>query len=516
VDRRRVVRHLPYGEAALETILGGSRSAKYLAIYLGEMKARSMLLEEHYVDRHYLEDFAHFYSRSFGAPDVSCQRLHFFQDLDDVALDKLLTRAYRSPKDRDNVQSELNTKYLGFVVRRPLRGAEVGRTVVRPYPPEGRRHFDVVRPYRVNVAGLALTVEGLAYQQQDGGAAVCASISLWCAFQQVAHMAGHRTPTPTAVTSAAESPFPASHGLDYVQMAGAISRLGYIADQFVPGSDRALFRAKVVSYLQSHLPVVLLLTRQQASEGERRKAHAVTVTGFSACQSVVPVVPSRGLAPLRMRSGSVETLYVHDDNLGAHAHYELLDMDAMDHEGEKALLLHRGSSHRQQPEWWAPDDWVVDCALVPKPSKLRMPIESLLGNALEVKRILAEASAGVELDFETRFASGVEYKRSLFELELDRRVLRGFQQQLGLPRYVGVISAFAQDSAFHAWDALIDVTEVNRGPEPNLLGVVAPAIDANSPARKHLDQLCTKFQCPLITGPPLAPKVPSVKNRRRV
>lgn len=43
------------------------------------------------------------------------------------------------------VERELNAAYLGFVVCRPLRGAEIGRTVLRTYPPDGARRFTVLR-----------------------------------------------------------------------------------------------------------------------------------------------------------------------------------------------------------------------------------------------------------------------------------------------------------------------------------------------------------------------------------
>ena len=38
-----------------------------------------------------------------------------------------------------------------------------------------------------------------------------------------------------------------------------------------------------------------------------------------------------------MKSGSLDVVYVHDDNLGSHAHYELFDSDEEAPEGYKAL-----------------------------------------------------------------------------------------------------------------------------------------------------------------------------------
>src|SRR5690606_21202849 len=162
---------------------------------------------------------------------------------------------------------------------------------------------------------------------------VCASSALWSALQQVAHLDGQKTPSPWAITQAAASPYPASPGLDELQLATALSGLGYLAARVVPAANLALFRAKLGPCLVPHLRVVLLLTTPDGGAG-----HAVTVTGFSEPPSVVDVSVTDQAAPLRMRGGSTRVLYVHDDNLGSHAHYELED----DAQKPGHLCLYRG------------------------------------------------------------------------------------------------------------------------------------------------------------------------------
>ena len=200
-------------------------------------------------------------------------------------------------------------------------------------------------PYEVNIAGaVRLHVDGLAFQQQDRGAAVCASISLWCALQKVSHVAGHRTPTPYAITAAAKSPFPAVNGLTCDGMATALSNLGYIADTFAPEENRPWFRAKMVACIESQLPIVLLLSREvETGAGTRTIGHAVTVTGFSEPDTPIEVpAPIKEVEPIPLKGASVEVVYVHDDNLGSHAHYELSDSSETDSEGRPKLALYRG------------------------------------------------------------------------------------------------------------------------------------------------------------------------------
>jgi hypothetical protein len=181
--------------ASVQSLLGQSPASAYLHAYLEALGAKGVIVEHHYIDRHYLDDYTNYYARSFDAPRAFCARLHFFSIAAPQA-NALFDNAYASLEVRDAAEKQLQGAYLGFVVVRPLRGALIGRTVLKTYPVDGRRHYEVVRPYRVHIAGIHLVVEGLAYQQQDRGAAVCASTALVLAYL------GHSTlgPRPLAIT----------------------------------------------------------------------------------------------------------------------------------------------------------------------------------------------------------------------------------------------------------------------------------------------------------------------------
>jgi hypothetical protein len=483
---------LDFSKDLVSEKLGESYTAKYLFSYLTTLNAKSAICEGHYVDRHYLDDFAQYYSRSFNAPVAYCQRLHFFS-VNREQLDQQLNHACKGIQERGQAEQELCEHYLGFVVIRPLVDAKVGRAVLRTYPLDGLRRYTVVRHYRVHLAGLRLSVDGLAYQEQDQGTAVCASIALWSALQRVAYVSGHRTPTPSTITKAAKSPFPASSGLTYSQMATALNSLGYLADLFTPAENRSQFRAKVVACLESQLPVILLLS---GSTG----GHAVTVTGFRQSQNIVDVpISATEIDPVRMKSGSLEVIYVHDDNLGPYAHYELFDVDEQDDSGYKLLKLRRGRTNIEESEWWPVDEWTIYAALVPKNEKMRLSIEELFSNLLEVHRISEFIFQGLELHYGVKFSSGVDYKRSLFDLSFEPQALRRFLSDLTLPRYVGVAQINTEEQ--HLCDAIIDISEVNRG-NPSILGFVAPGVPENSVAWQRLlyviQYLNQSSQCQLL------------------
>jgi hypothetical protein len=508
-DSRPYLSCTPFSVSAFKALAGADNPAtEYVGEYLKALGVRSLLIEEPYVDRHFLDEYATYYSRSFRAPVPRCKRIHAFV-LADVDLSSLLDRAYESLEGLSDAESKLQEAYRGFIVIRPLRGAELGRTVLTTYAPVERRHYEVVRPYVAHVGGLKLEVHGLAYQQQDGGTSVCASIALWSALQKVAHLAGHRTPTPPEVTRAAHSPFPATHGLDLHQMATAITNLGYAADLLVPGNNRPRFRANLMSALRSHLPVVLCVLDQ-----DEANAHAVTVTGYS--DPLVPLdvtIPCAGRRQpdlLPTADASVRVIYVHDDNLGSHVHYELFD-STREHERHDELMLRRASSTEDDADKVLPTDCYVSFALVPKPTNLRMSLETLQLYALEMKPLFEGVFgsdsnfSGVDLVFETRFDRGVDYRRMLIGDSLDRASLQKGIRALALPRFVGVVSARTRSDRRRLCDALIDVSEAACDTSvPRVLAFIAPGVDLFSPAHKRLREFALGYDVDVdcvITGP---------------
>lgn len=496
-----------YSRPALRRLVGHGTAQQYLAGYLRELGVQGLVVESHYVDRHYLADYSAYYSRSFDAPPAHCRRVHFFS-VPIAKINRLFSRAYKSGKGRVASEHELQEAYLGFVVIRPLPKAPIGRAVLRTYPPRGARRYEVVRPYRVNLAGLRIEINGLAFQQQDQGAAVCASTALWSALQRVAYVAGHRTPTPTAITAAAASPFPASHGLSDMQMATALAKLGYIAEQFSPGIDRALFRAKVVACLDSQLPVVLVIERtRKTGSGNVRISHAVTVTGYQRRPQSAPVEDVAGVGvALPLATSGTNVYYVHDDNLGSHAHYEFVDSESRDEQGCKVLLLQRGDLKRKRVQYWEIDHWEVVLALVPKPEKMRLSIEALFLDVAELNTLFVAVFDGLKLSYSVRFESGVNYKRSLFNSRASPASLQDFQQRTSLPRHVGVIAVRRGD--FVVAECVLDVSEVPREAiRPNVVALVAANVPSNSIAGESLTAVAARLQCNVLLGKPLKSRV---------
>ncbi len=106
--RRGKLECQPFSTALLHKWLGDSHGVHYLADYLTELKATAILCENHYVDRHFVDDFATYYARSFNAPEPYCKRLHFFGGLSDTQLTASLDLIYSDPSQRQRIEGEIH------------------------------------------------------------------------------------------------------------------------------------------------------------------------------------------------------------------------------------------------------------------------------------------------------------------------------------------------------------------------------------------------------------------------
>lgn len=335
--------------------LGDSNQIRYLRCYLHDLHVSCVLEEPYYFDRDYLAEFKAFYSTSVQGHPNTCRRLTFFSGAklgDRVALEEQLRMARRGDPDALKV---LNDGLEAFVVVRPIPGAALGRTVVREYPrrEDAAPRQMVRRQYRLHLAGLQLTIRGLAWQQQDAGVGRCATIALWSMLHARSFDPRYAIPTTPRVTEAAHETASLGHrlypsdGLRLEQLLEAIKELG-LSPIVLPGDlqrrpeddppedmhgeplavedafTASEFNSVCASLLRSRYPVMLLGT----CGGER---HAICVVGFRPADRK----PVRG-GDIAADDEAIDHLYVHDDNLGPNVRFVT---EAFDFAGESALGL---------------------------------------------------------------------------------------------------------------------------------------------------------------------------------
>lgn len=311
--------------------LFGSRNQQllYLERYLSMLNTTVIIKEPKYFDRDYLAEFAAFYSvSSKGYPNI-CERLHFF-------CDDIKRRTLTSASGGNNhTLKRLQDSYLGFIVLRPIPAAPLGRTVLKWLPDKFEattpRVVEPSREYHVHIAGITLSIYGLAWQQQDTGVGACATVSLWTMFHSSAFDDYHAIPTTAEITRDAHKKlssgtrlFP-SKGLNILQIYEAIKERdmvpliieGDVKDisGVTVGFSKDRFASTCASFIRSAYPVLII---GNLVSNNNRYHHAICGVGFRSC---IPVPADPDIPDLE--DSNVEILYIHDDNLGPNVRFKI-------------------------------------------------------------------------------------------------------------------------------------------------------------------------------------------------
>ncbi len=443
----------------------------YLSAYLEQIRCATVLIEDHYIDRDYVEDMAVFYVRSLRAYPPYCQRMHFFSEsFDETTWRDLLVRANRG--EAENMRQWLQDSYLGFSVIRPLPGSPLGRTVVATFGPEAsggrRREFGGSREYAVHLGGFELRVQGLAFQQQDQGVSACATIALWSAIHRVAPMEGLPTMTPAQITEAASRYYlPGgrslpSEGLTVHQMCEAI-RAGGLAPIVIRATSPERDRAQLLGYMRSGLTPVLAANTLSTREG-----HAVCAVGVK----IGEVKPQTDMN-LAYRDGAtaLEGLYLHDDRLGPYASADIYNFTDPESKSTKTALRIRWPGRKDEA-----DHLLLWAILVPVPPKIRLTMarmRSLGFSIADATGVLLDRT----VDLNCRYDVASSYRARAFRFDLTDDGAYSLAHTLVFSRYIGLIEL--SDDEGPLLDVLLDLTETVANPSV-LACVVRRSLDAGA------------------------------------
>lgn len=363
------------------------RHFNYFQQYFEELKAKTILIENEYVDRDYLHDHVEYYARCFWDYPRRTRRLHFFSD--EISIDDFERELLTTPVA--GVSSRLQADYLGFIVVRPLPLTIIGRTCLRTYSTEdGRRNFPSLRIYPVNLYGIELEVKSLAYQEQDQVVAACATSALWTCLQGTGKLFQHPIPAPVEITRWASDQMPdnplivgvrtfPNTGLTATQMAQAIRRVE-LEPHIIRAGTKYDLHSAAYAYLRGRIPSILSvqLTNYKDDQQIAAGAHAVAITGYSLRDDAEYEFSQAGF---RLRAAKIDKLYVHDDQTGPFCRLEWSQLPMPEMVGKEQQLYALKNS-------WS--DTVYqhpDFLLLPLYHKIRIPFslihdEMLILNAL--------------------------------------------------------------------------------------------------------------------------------------
>lgn len=459
---------------------------EYLASYLDGLGAASLLIESHYIDRHFIEEVGLYYSRCLLSKSNSCARIHVFRRLGKKplhaagALDSMLRRAAND--SWREVNEELRAAYLGFISVRPLPSVPIGRTILIPPQETDNGASFITTSYTVHVLGFEIPLQGLAFQQQDRAVGACATTAIWTALQRSCKHEGGRPPTPSAISEAASRyslplgrPFP-SPGLTIEQICEALRHFEFPPEVLDPRTDLGYFELRLQIYLRSGIPVILAVNT-------RNGGHAVTLVGYRSqvpCKRYArPRKPDSLLgAPadsseeeadrLLLLNLDFDHVYLHDDRLGPYTLAQWTQDTTEDPDGPRAMLrldLPDGKT----------DIVEVLLAVVPLYPKLRSAAGELYETALDLFLLMQACFAGPtdELAVDIFFERSGRYLSDLYHLPVSPDRLPGFLRKIALSRYVGVIRWHLNGEAIldTVWDTTDQLRETRN--EEHLLGIVS-------------------------------------------
>ncbi len=337
---------------------------KWLDNYLQKMNAETMVVEQDYVDRDYLDDYVAFHARSFSTYGRFCTRLHFFTSR--FTLKTLRAAVDADELGRGRILDFLQRNYLGFTVVRPLPEYFIGRVqLIAPGAGAVASHqlelpfLDKGAMKSAALFGHNLTIPGVVpFQEQDNIVAACATSSLWVMFQMLDIRTASGHPSPSAIEALGSERVqsgrtqlhqvralsPTNAGLRTTaieQIVNAVGLRPHVVNVFQKanggGDPFERLKAHVYAYAKAGVATGVLVTDQyEIPEPNRNEetgetadppagrylgTHAVAMLGFE----IPDWPPARGATPRSQRGFGISSIIVNDDQLGPYVGYQFPD-----------------------------------------------------------------------------------------------------------------------------------------------------------------------------------------------
>jgi hypothetical protein len=428
---------------------------QYFLNYFEKMGAKTIICENNYTDRDYLEDYSAYYSRCLTDYGRRCSRLHFFSD---KKIDADFFVSAIKNQTEENTLKYLKSNYLGFIIIKPLPSKFIGRTCLKTYSPVNGRNFPITRIYSVNLFGIELEVETLAFQEQDTVVAACATSALWSVFHGTGILFHHQILSPVEITRHATDQLPIrsrifpNSGLVLEQMAHAIKDVG-LEPFLVSGlykNNSSLLTTNIYSYLKLGIPLIMggFLYKKQSGKYLLKGSHAVAVTGFS-----LPDNYSIKDKSAPFCAGAIDKIYCHDDQIGPFARYKLKTNPGN-------TLKIPDIFPRYYLSAFDDDNYILvpNIILIPLYHKIRIPFEvarrvTLAFNEL-YKLMFSDLCWDIFLSKSNDTKKDVAKSSAVNKEEI---LLKS------LPRFVWTLRAYGEKTKTLLFDILIDATDIESG-----------------------------------------------------
>lgn len=451
----------------------------YFMEYLGrKFNAQSMVIEDHYISKDFLHDYASYYALCFKEYPKHCKRIHFFNTtITEKQFEKALLGKLESPIDI------WKKNYLGFIVVKPIPGTVIGYTVLRNYnfiedTPE--REFWGLRPYTIHIFGHKVEFESLAFQEQDSVLSACATTAIWTMlnkasadFHTVLKSPSQITRDAGTMSSDGSRMFP-NKGLDVAQICQAIFNSGLVTEvkqadceemneeeyekeekkkldgtaESEDGGKRSSYVSntktkKIINaYAGLGIPIILVV---EVPDEEGFGLHAIAVSGYKK-KPVDFVEPEEQIGWL---ANNIEKLYAHDDQIGPFVRIEF--------KNNCELLTPWTENHEKN---WSTR---VTDIIVPVYPKVRISYEDIEAIVDGLDTLLSgffKTKIKYDLIWDIQLQMSESFKESAVKWDLDDNSKINLLTQ-SQPKYIWVVTCYI--GKFKTFVFTFDATDVSNG-----------------------------------------------------
>lgn len=234
----------------------GKRSFKILWELLKDIPKITFVTEEYYVDRVYRDSYYTYYSCKHFQYSRYCKRLFMFVGEIQTEQDCEIT---------DTPILELQKKFIGCIVIRPLETGKIGRSLLNPYFfTKFNETYVRYATYDVTMFGKRLYVNAFPYSMQDEETTSCAEITILNLLDYFSKKyAEYKYFLPSeiieiAIKNGYERRLP-TKGLDYLLISKVFMEAGfypvlYNSDKL---EDPSKFKRILHYYIESGIPIAL-------------------------------------------------------------------------------------------------------------------------------------------------------------------------------------------------------------------------------------------------------------------
>jgi hypothetical protein len=291
----------------------------------------TMVVENYYIDNHYIEDFSQYFVRCFNSYPRDCCRIHFL--LNSSISYSSLKQALHTHQDQIECAS-LNEKYLGYLVIRPLPETFLAKVCLRPYlqfAKEIEPNLILAKEYNASLFGIPLNVKTIAFQEQDGVLSACATSALWSLLHAHPCVSFNNLPSSISITKSAYSEsqgsgsiFP-NKGLS-IEMICRSLQANHLESQVIDVQNKSkLLLEEIYAYCSGGLPLILGVNvkgstpinakKSPSYKEQENTSHAVTILGFRVDEKPVTGILN-GHDSFRTKADRISRIFAHDDRTG--------------------------------------------------------------------------------------------------------------------------------------------------------------------------------------------------------